>query len=105
MNMEKFQNSSQKEWNQPNATAAFSLALTRSAYDRVFRDRLTASPESAKKAVSEIGHIAVPKKVVILFHEDKYNENYHIFDLPPFDENAEKTHGYGQYFQCCYLPW
>jgi hypothetical protein len=94
-----------KQWNQTNAKAAFNMVLTRSAYDRVFRDRLTASPDSAKQAVSDEGQVAVPNDVVILFHEDKYNENYHIFDLPQFDVNARTTHAYKQYFECCYPVW
>src|ERR1051325_7368941 len=77
-----------KQWTQTNAIIAFNMALTRSAYDQVFRDRLTASPESAKQAVSEEGQIAVPDEVVILFHEGKSNENYHIFELPAFEPNA-----------------
>jgi hypothetical protein len=94
-----------KQWNQTNAIAAFNLALTRSAYDRDFRDRLIASPDSAKQALAEEGQIAVPASVVILFHEGKYNENYHIFDLPPFDPSGHETHAYRKYFQCCYPVW
>jgi hypothetical protein len=93
------------EWNQTTATDAFTASLTRSVYDKVFRDRLTTSPESAKQAVSEEGQIAVPNEVVILFHENKYNENYHIFDLPPFDGNARTHHEYRQHFECCYQVW
>jgi hypothetical protein len=94
-----------QEWNQTSAAAAFTASLTRSAHDKVFRNRLTASPGSAKQAVSEEGQIAVPNQVVILFHEDKYNENYHIFDLPQFDGNARATHEYRQHFECCYQVW
>jgi hypothetical protein len=105
MHVEQPQKNNKKQWNQANAIEAFNVVLSRSAYDRSFRDRLTASLESAKQAVSEEGQIAVPDEVVILFHEDKYNENYHIFDLPQFDENARKTHPYRQYIECCYTPW
>lgn len=94
-----------KEWNQKNAIAAFNAALSRSAYDQIFRDRLTASPDAAKEAVSEEGRITVPSEVVILFHENKANENYHIFDLPQFDGNASTTHAYRQHFECCYPVW
>ena len=105
MQAEQSKTSGKRQWNQKNAIAAFDMALTRSAYDKVFRDRLTDSPESAKQAVSEEGQIAVPNEVVILFHEDKYNENYHIFDLPPFDGNARTPHEYRQHFECCYQVW
>lgn len=94
-----------KEWNPISGAEAFTASLTRSGYDRLFRDRLTASPESAKQAVSEEGHVAVPNDVVILFHEGKYNENYHIFDLPRFDGDAQATHEYKQHFECCYQSW
>lgn len=94
-----------KEWNQTTGAEAFTASLTRSGYDRLFRDRLTASPESAKKAVSEEGQVSVPNDVVILFHEDKFNENYHIFDLPRFDGDAQAIHEYKQHFECCYDPW
>src|SRR5215831_8003552 len=79
-----------KQWNQANAIAAFDMVLTRSAFDRAFRDRLTASPDSAKQALAEEGQIAVPEKIVILFHEGKYDENYHIFDLPPFNPSGHE---------------
>jgi hypothetical protein len=105
MQAEQSKTSGKKQWNQKNAVAAFNMTLTRSAYDRVFRDRLTASSDSAKQAVSEEGQIAVPNEVVILFHEDKQNENYHVFDLPPFDGNASATHAYKQHLECCYPEW
>lgn len=105
MHVEQPVKNGKKQWNEPNAVAAFNMALSRSAYDREFRNRLTASPESAKQAVSEEGQIDVPNEIVILFHEDESNENYHIFDLPQFDGDARKTHPYRQYIQCCYPPW
>jgi len=105
MQAEQSKTSGKKQWNQKNAVAAFNMALTRSAYDRVFRDRLTASSDSAKQAVSEEGQIAVPNEIVILFHEDKQNENYHVFDLPQFDGNARATHAYKQHLECCYPVW
>ena len=105
MHVEQSVRGTKKQWTQPNAIMAFNMALTRSAYDRAFRDRLTTSSESAKQAVSEEGQIVIPNEVVILFHEDKYNENYHIFDLPQFDPNARAPAAYKQYFQCCYPVW
>jgi hypothetical protein len=94
-----------KPWTSENAVAAFTAALTRSAYDRTFRNRLTASLESAKEAVSEEGDIDIPKDVVILFHEGRNNEKYHVFWLPAFDEKAQATHTYKFHFECCYNPW
>jgi hypothetical protein len=94
-----------KEWNQITGAEAFTASLTRSEYDRLFRDRLTASPESAKQAVSEEGQVTVPNDVVILFHENKFNENFNVFDLPRFDGDPQATHEYKQHFECCYQPW
>ena len=94
-----------KLWNPQNASRAFSMALTRSAHDSSFRNRLTISPESAKQAVAEEGQIAIPDSVVIMFHEDKSNENYHVFDLPKFDESARTKHEYREHIECCYIPW
>src|SRR5204862_5696595 len=105
MQAEQSKTSGKKRWNQKNAVAAFNMALTRSGYDRTFRDRLEASLESAKQAVSEEGQITIPEKVVIMLHEDKSNGNYHIFNLPPFDENAHMTQEYKIHLECCYDPW
>ena len=97
--------SAEKGWNSQNATWAFNMALTRSAHDQAFRSRLTASPESAKQAVAEEGNISIPDDVVIMSHEGESNENYHIFDLPKFDEKSRTPHVYREHFECCYQPW
>ena len=94
-----------KEWTPDNAAKAFTAALTRSAHDREFRERLTASPESAKKAVAEAGEIEIPERVLIVFHEKQYNEDYMVFYLPPFNEADRSQHDYQKYFQCCYQLW
>jgi hypothetical protein len=95
-----------KEWNPQNAVAAFTAALSRSGYDREFRDRLTKSPESAQQAVSEAGEIDIPQDIVIVFQEKKLDEKNHVFFLPPFDPgNKEVKHEYEAHFQCCYNPW
>lgn len=94
-----------KPWNPKNAAVAFTAALTRSGYDRGFRNRLTASCDSAKQAVSEEGNIDIPQKVVIIFHEDELNEKYHIFSFPPFDASARTAHKYRDHFMCCYDVW
>ena len=96
-----------KPWNPPNAVAAFTAALTRAGYDRDFRNRLTASPESAKQAVSDEGQLIIPNDVAVIFHEDKKEERekHHAFSLPPLDEKARTTHEYKKYFECCYDVW
>jgi hypothetical protein len=98
--------SSKKEWSPDNASAAVARALTRAGRDGKFRNRLTASPDSAKQAVSEEGNINIPKEVVILFHEKKYNDDYHVFYLPDLKEGEpHETHEYRKHFQAAYHVW
>jgi hypothetical protein len=95
-----------KEWNPQNAISAFTAALSRSGYDREFRDRLIASSDSAKLAVSEEGKIDIPSDIVTVFHEKKLNEKYHVFYLPPLDpEKPDVLHEYDTHFMCCYNAW
>jgi hypothetical protein len=98
-----------KAWTPDNAAAAFSQALTEAAHNGAFRKRLTDSIGSAKQAVSEIANIEIPKEVVIVFHENKYNDNYHVFYLPDFKEakpdEPHETHEYRKHFQAAYHVW
>jgi hypothetical protein len=115
------------------AILAFDAALTRAAWDMGFRQRLIKSPDSAKEAVAEEGHINIPASKVIVFYEaqppkpdatkhasaeqsaylavslqseSKSNENVHVFYLPPFKENDKTKHyRYEDYFMCCYDYW
>ena len=107
MQAEQSKTSGKKQWNQKNAVTAFNMALTRSGYDRTFRDLLGASLESAKQAVSDEGQIIIPNDVAVLFHEDKkeQREKHHAFWLPPLDEKARTAHEYKQHFECCYDVW
>jgi hypothetical protein len=97
--------SAEKPWPPENVMHAFDKVLNRSAHDRTFRNRLTASLESAKKAVSDEGEINIPKDVVIVFHENRYNEKYLVFWLPEFDEKTRTTHTAKYHFECCYSAW
>jgi hypothetical protein len=115
------------------AIHAFDAALTRAAWDLNFRQRLTSSPEAAKAAVAEEGHIKIPANKIIVFYEpqppkpetktsasaeqdaylpaslrseSKSNENIHVFYLPPFnDKDRGKQYRYEDYFMCCYDFW
>src|SRR5205823_980705 len=49
------------------AILAFDAALTRAAWDMGFRQRLIKSPDSAKEAVAEEGHINIPASKAIVF--------------------------------------
>lgn len=97
---------SNKEWNPQNGVAAFTAALTRSGYDQSFRNRLVASPESARAAVAEEGQIDIPADIVMMFHPDELNEKYHVFYLPEFDASKPNAkHEYAEFFQGCYNAW
>jgi hypothetical protein len=115
------------------AVHAFDAALTRAGWDLNFRQRLIKSPDSAKAAVAEQGHIKIPANKVIVFYEphppksdgksgavaeqnaylavslrseSKSNEDIHVFYLPPFNENDRaKQYRYEDYFMCCYDEW
>src|SRR5439155_1663096 len=103
--MESTNMNDKKPWNPTNAVAAFTAALTRSGYDRDFRNSLIASSDSAKEAVSEEGDVDIPKDDVIMFHEDELNEKYHIFSLPAFNQNARTRHEYRDHFMGLYNSW
>ena len=98
-----------KEWNPQNAVAAFTAALSRSGYDQAYRDRLKASLESAREAVSEAGDINIPDDIVIVFYEDQlkstFNEKYHAFYLPTLDPDSTDVHQYQKHFQGFYNAW
>lgn len=81
------------------AVDAFTAALTRAGYDQGFRDRLKASPESARDAVSDEGNIDIPKDIMIIFHEPDLCQNYWPFYLP---ELKETVGDYVDYFQGCF---
>jgi hypothetical protein len=94
-----------KPWNAHNSAEAFTAALRRSQYDSEYRKRLTKSFSSAKEAVAEEGKIEIPTWVLILFHEDRFNEKYHMFRLPPLNENAQITYEYAIQFEGFYFVW
>lgn len=94
-----------KEWNPQNAVAAFTAALSKSGHDQEFRDRLKASLESARGAVSEAGDVNIPDDMVILFFEGELNDKYHAFYLPPFDPDRTDVHEYEKHFQGFYNAW
>src|SRR5439155_25684893 len=94
---------SKKPWNRQNFRDAFTAALTEAGRNGTFRTRLTTSCDSAKQAVSEIGNIDIPTEVVIVFHECKYNDDYHIFYLPPLKPGQpHEDDAYKKYFQAAY---
>jgi len=90
---------------EPSLEAALNAAMTRAGYDSTFRKQLTVSCDSAKKAVSDEGHIQIGNEVQMIFHEGEWDERYHIFELPPYDPNSKKQHEYRKYFRGLYPVW
>ena len=95
---------------EPTLADALDRAMTRAGYDSEFRDRLSASCDSAKKAVSEEGHLEIKKEVQMMFQDkakgDGGDERYHIFHLPPFNAaEHNKTYNYEEYFEALYPVW
>lgn len=102
-----------------DAICAFDKALTQASRDKEFRQRLTESCDSAKKAVAEIGNIAIPDDRVIIFYEgeaaeirkrkvakfkgSRSSEKIHVFVLP--DWNDKGPHRYEEYFVGMYEYW
>jgi hypothetical protein len=110
-----------------NAICAFDKALTKSARDSTFRDRLLKSSDSARAAVAEVGNINIPNDRVMIFFEAKpgptsdliakaktdfhqlvkpSNENIHIIALPPLNPNDTTTeYRYEGFFLGEYDEW
>ncbi len=107
---------------------AFTKVLTRAAREKGFRQRLTASCDSAKHAVAESANMNIPENVTIVFYEgetisppldtiteesadtpnpdSRQNERVHVFVLPPLDENNQTTeYEYRDHLMCCYQYW
>jgi hypothetical protein len=91
----------------PTLGAALNAAFTRAGYDPEFRKSLTVSCDSAKKAVSDEGHVPIKNEVQMIFHELKKTENekYHVFSLPNFGEQDPQQYQYRKQFMCCYDVW
>jgi hypothetical protein len=93
----------------PSLASALDAAMTRAGYDSEFRNRLSASCDSAKKAVSEEGHLDIKKEVQVMFQDtdsgDKGDDRYHIFHLPPFNAAQRPSYDYADYFDGLYPVW
>jgi len=89
----------------PALAAALDAAMTHAGYEQAFRDKLTASCESAKKAVEDEGHIQIRTGVEMMFQANKGDERYHIFELPPFAASGHKDHKYADQFRGLYPVW
>jgi hypothetical protein len=89
----------------PTLATALNAALTRAGYDPDFRKSLTVSCDSAKKAVSDEGHVEIKSEISMIFHDGEDNEKYHVFSLPKFGETDASELQYRKQFMCCYNVW
>ncbi len=82
--------------------------LTRAGSDIKFRDRCLVSPESAKKAVSEVGAIEFPPDFQVKFVTPEERLKTLVLAVPDFipagSDAAEVRHA-EDYQMCTYLSW
>jgi hypothetical protein len=82
--------------------------LTRAGSDVKFRDRCLASPESAKKAVSELGAIEFPPDFQVKFLTPEERLKTLVLAVPDFipAENGAAEQRNAEDFQLCsYYHW
>lgn len=82
--------------------------LTRAGSDVKFRDRCMASPESAKKVVSEVGEIEFPPDFQVKFITPEERLKSLVLAVPDFipAENGTAEVRHAEDFQVCtYLQW
>lgn len=82
--------------------------LTRAGSDIKFRDRCLVSPESAKKAVSEVGDIEFPPDFQVKFVTPEERLKTLVLAVPDFipTENGEAEVRQAEDYQLCsYSKW
>jgi hypothetical protein len=82
--------------------------LTRAGSDVKFRDRCLVSPESAKKAVSEMGDIEFPPDFEIQFLTPEQRMKKLILAVPdyiPAENGVAEVRNAEDYQTCSYFHW
>jgi hypothetical protein len=82
--------------------------LTRAGSDVKFRDRCLVSPESAKKAVSEIGEIEFPPDFEVQFLTPEQRLKKLVLAVPdyiPAENGTAEARNAEDYQTCTYLFW
>ena len=82
--------------------------LTRAGSDIKFRDRCMVSPESAKRAVSELGEIEFPPDFQVKFvtpEERLKSLVLTVPDLIPAENGTAEVRNAEDYISCTYRPW
>jgi hypothetical protein len=82
--------------------------LTRAGSDVTFRDRCLVSPESAKKAVSEVGEIEFPPDFEVQFLTPEQRIKRLVLAVPDFippENGTPETRNAEDYQTCTYRMW
>jgi len=82
--------------------------LTKAGSDVKFRDRCLVSPESARKAVGELGGIEFPPDFQVQFLTPEKRLKTLVLAVPEFvppEKGAAEVRHAEDYISCTYLPW
>jgi len=82
--------------------------LTKAGSDIKFRDRCLVSPESAKRAVSEVGEIDFPPDFEVQFLTPEQRLKKLILAVPdyiPAENGAAEVRNAEDYQTCTYMSW
>lgn len=82
--------------------------LTRAGSDIKFRDRCLVSPESAKRAVSEVAAIEFPADFRVKFVTPEERLKSLVLTVPdhiPAENGASEVRNAEDYIACSYFPW
>jgi hypothetical protein len=100
-----------KNWDQMNNDEKLdrlTSVLTLAGSDVKFRDRCLVSPESAKKAVSEIGEIEFPSDFQVQFLTPEQRLKTLVLAVPeyiPPQNGSAETRNAEDYQTCSYYLW
>ena len=104
-------NQKRKSWNEltnDEKLDRLTAVLTLAGSDIKFRDRCLVSPESAKKAVSEVGEIEFPKDFEVRFVTAEERLRSLVLSLPDFippQDGAPELRNAEDFELCTYVNW
>ena len=100
-----------KKWNQltnDEKLDRLTAVLTLAGSNIKFRDRCLVSPESAKKAVTEVGGIEFPAGFKVQFVTQEERLNSLILTVPDFippEDGVPETRNAEDFEVCTYVSW
>jgi hypothetical protein len=102
---------SAKRWNElsnDEKIDRLTSVLTRAGSDVKFRDRCLVSPESAKKAISEVGNIDFPTDFRVQFLTPEEQLKTLVLAIPDFvptENGTPEVRNAEDYQKCTYVLW